>query len=200
MKEVKLKKCKVCGTLFKPYKTTDQYCSSPCYYHDQPVVKKPQCKPLPKPKKVKKKRTKSPNKINKELAWKWFSKYIRLRDCLKTTGTKDMGVCYTCDKTIPFKESQAGHCIGGRRNFVLLDEDLVNLQCVMCNSTEAWGKKGNYEVSVPKKIKEHGMEWWEEKLRLSRLTMDRDWEFELEKYKEKYFELLYGKTKKLPWE
>jgi hypothetical protein len=193
-KSIKLKKCKVCGTLFKPYKTTDKYCSSPCYYHDQPVVRKPQCKPLPKPK-IKKKRTKSPNKINKDLAWKWFSKYIRLRDCLKTTKTKDMGVCYTCSKIIPFKGSQAGHCISGRGNYILLDEDCVNLQCYSCNI----GLEGNYDIFHPKKIREFSLEWFEEKKRLSKLSMDRDWLEEIEKYKDKYFELLYGKSKSLPF-
>lgn len=157
---------------------------------------KPKCKPL-KVNKVKKKRIKSNNKILKDKAWKQFSIYIRTRDCLKTTGTTTRGICYTCGKKFDFKELQAGHCIGGRHNFVLLDEDLVNAQCQICNSTAPWGKKGNYEVSVPKKIKEYGMDWWEEKLRLSRLTMDRNWEEEFGKYQEKYFKL--KKTNKLPF-
>ena len=47
---------------------------------------------IPKQRKTKKKRVKSDNKKAKDNAWKWFSKYIRLRDCLQTTKTKDMVV------------------------------------------------------------------------------------------------------------
>ena len=66
----------------------------------------------------------------KKQSWQEFSKWIRLRDCVKTTGDTESGVCITCGKLIPFKQSQAGHFIAGRVNAVLFDEDIVHLQCL----------------------------------------------------------------------
>lgn len=109
-----------------------------------------------------------------------------MRDSLKTTKTKDNVICYTCDGYIPYKGSQAGHCISGRGNFILLDEQCVETQCEHCNIE----LKGNYDIFIPKKIKEKGLEWFEEKKRLSKIAIKKDWHEEFDKYQEKYFKLL----------
>jgi len=187
---IKLKTCK-CGEKYRQYNSLQNKCPS-CQIKEFYSKSKPNKLKINKPKK---KHVKSDNKKNKDLAWKWFSKYIRLRDCLQTTKSKDMGVCYTCGKIIQFKGSQAGHGISGRGNALLLDEDIVKIQCEQCNIY----KSGNYEVFVSKLIAQHGEQWYQDKLALKHITMDRDWKFEIEKYKDKYFELLYGKPKKLPF-
>lgn len=69
----------------------------------------------------------------KKKAWKYFSIYIRTRDCIKTTGSPEYGMCVTCDRRFHFKELQAGHYVSGRNNAVLFDEDLVHAQCMRCN-------------------------------------------------------------------
>jgi len=69
----------------------------------------------------------------KKKAWTLFSIYIRLRDCLKTTGTTEYGKCITCSQTKSFSELQAGHFIAGRSNAVLFDEKGVFAQCYRCN-------------------------------------------------------------------
>lgn len=79
-----------------------------------------------------KKKTISTSKA-KAKAWQEFSKFIRTRDSIATTGDTDSGVCCTCGKLIPFKQSQAGHFIAGRTNALLFDEDIVHLQCYACN-------------------------------------------------------------------
>lgn len=66
-------------------------------------------------------------------AWKLFSEYIRLRDCLLTTGLPDYGRCITCSKTVPRKLLQAGHFIPGRRNANLFSEKGTHAQCYNCN-------------------------------------------------------------------
>lgn len=66
-------------------------------------------------------------------AWRAFSRFIRLRDCIRTTGDTEWGVCITCGKRVSFKGSQAGHFIAGRTNAILFDEDIVHLQCYSCN-------------------------------------------------------------------
>jgi hypothetical protein len=77
--------------------------------------------------------SKKPTKALKKKVWDMFSIYIRLRDCLKTTGSKEYGECITCDKNLPFKELQAGHFIAGRHNGNLFSERGVHAQCRSCN-------------------------------------------------------------------
>ena len=76
----------------------------------------------------------------KEKAWKEFSRYIRLRDCLRTTFTLDEASCVTCNRLFDFKQLQAGHFIPGRNNAVLFSEKGVHAQCFGCNM----GKGGAY--------------------------------------------------------
>ena len=99
-----------------------------------------------KAKKLKKKPVKRSKA--KERAWKAFSDWVRLRDCLATTGTRDYGICITCSERgdpswKPYKELQAGHAVGGRGNAVLFHEQLVNAQCGYCNRKPPMGLGGD---------------------------------------------------------
>ena len=80
--------------------------------------------------KVKKKQTLS---SIKKKAWVLFSQYIRMRDCLKTTGCKSWGLCITCGTRYHFKLLQAGHFISGRHNVNLFSEKGTHAQCYNCN-------------------------------------------------------------------
>lgn len=130
----------------------------------------------------------------KEKAWQAFSAYIRTRDCLKTTGTLENGICITCDKLIPYKGSHAGHFIGGRGGAVLFEEDLVNLQCEKCNKkTSFGGLDGNYQMYTLKMVERHGKEWVEEKVKLRNVVRQyKLYEVEeiTKKYRAKYKELI----------
>lgn len=77
----------------------------------------------------------------KDKAWSQFSRYIRLRDCINTTGTNTEGICYTCGKRLPINKLQAGHMISGRTNSVLFDEQSVQIQCYSCNVMKS-GRQG----------------------------------------------------------
>jgi hypothetical protein len=116
----------------------------------------------------------------KNKAWRMFSKYIRTRDCLATTGDSERGKCVTCGKELSFKELQAGHAIGGRSPAILLDEELVNAQCRGCNHFKD-GNYGKYSVWF---IKKYGLDKWEEKVKLSNMIV----KYDKEHYKEKYNE------------
>lgn len=72
-------------------------------------------------------------KVLKKKTWDIFSKYIRLRDCLKTTQTKDALKCISCGRLVKFHECDAGHFISRRFNATLFDERNVNGQCKGCN-------------------------------------------------------------------
>ena len=69
----------------------------------------------------------------KAACWKVFSRYIRLRDCLRTTGSLEYGECFTCDASLGFDQLQAGHFIPGRHNANLFSERGVHSQCRACN-------------------------------------------------------------------
>ena len=69
----------------------------------------------------------------KRQAWDAFSQYIRLRDCLETTGCPSFGLCITCGKKYHFKLLQAGHFIPGRNNNNLFSEEGTHAQCYNCN-------------------------------------------------------------------
>lgn len=114
----------------------------------------------------------------KKKAWKLLSEFIR-RSHADEGGTVE---CYTCGKLLFWRtEAQAGHAIGGRKGAVLLDPEIIRVQCVGCNVF----LRGNYPVFTTKLIKEKGMEWWEQKLEQSRQI--RKWSrSELEEFIDSY--------------
>lgn len=76
-------------------------------------------------------------------AWKAFSRYIRVRDALKTVGNNLQCKCITCDdiRNVGGRGCiQAGHFIPGREYSILFDEEIVNGQCYNCN----YNLKGNW--------------------------------------------------------
>jgi hypothetical protein len=92
----------------------------------------------------------------KKKVWRAFSLWIRSK------GADEGGTeyCFTCSTPHHWKELHAGHAIPGRTNAVLFDEDIVKPQCPRCN---IFGS-GQYHIFATKLIKEHGMDWWENKL------------------------------------
>lgn len=71
-------------------------------------------------------------KLHKQL-WVVFSEYIRLRDCLETTGTKERGACITCKRIYDFPALQAGHFVSRAHYSIRYDERNVHAQCMGCN-------------------------------------------------------------------
>ncbi len=80
------------------------------------------------------KKVKQPSKVTiKRNAWSAFSKFIRLRDALKTTGTITHVKCITCGKLLEISFCDAGHFVSRRYASTLFDEKNVNTQCRYCN-------------------------------------------------------------------
>lgn len=90
---------------------------------------------------------KSPKQKAKDRAWELFSIYIRLRDCLFTTGTTTRGKCISCGVEYPFNVLQAGHFVDGRCNSILFSEEGVHAQCLRCNFFLN-GNKDNYRKAI----------------------------------------------------
>lgn len=125
-------------------------------------------------------------------AWSQFSLFIRLRDSIKTTGTKQTCLCITCGNSRPTGGKgcvQAGHFIPGRGNSVLFEEDQVNGQCYVCN----YRLKGNWVEYECIMIERHGKEKVEEMKKMARQTKIYTVADYLEietRYKDKYETLL----------
>lgn len=102
----------------------------------------------------------------KKKAWTLLSELVRRQDADEGGTTQ----CFTCEKWIHWKyEAQAGHAIGGRRNAVLFDLEIIRPQCFACNAKHIGN--GMPQVFIPKLIRERGIEWWEQKARGARLAV-----------------------------
>lgn len=88
----------------------------------------------------------------KKKVWKVFSLYIRLRDCLYTTGTLTHGKCITCNRNYSFKKLQAGHFVSGHGGAIMFLEDNCHAQCMQCNVFE----HGNVIAYYPIMVKMYG--------------------------------------------
>ena len=112
---------------------------------------------------------KSENKRLKDKAWKLFSLYIRR----KYSDECGMAKCYTCGREKHYKELHAGHGLSGRGGYVLYKEQVVRPQCPGCNLNQPFGKGGNYQVFIPKLIREYSQIQYEEWERESRKPFKR---------------------------
>lgn len=95
-------------------------------------------------KRTRSKTTKDTLTAHKKKAWEVFSRYIRIRDAIRTTGDIATGSCVSCGKRYPsFGRGglQAGHFLAGRSNALLFDERNCHAQCYGCNMA----KGGNYQ-------------------------------------------------------
>jgi len=107
---------------------------------------KPMQRKANKRKPAKKKRT--PHKLAKDKAWTAFSRYIRLRDAIRTTGSTESCACVTCGAVKPtFGKGciHAGHWLGGRKGKNLFEEHACAGQCAGCNLW-ASGNQTKYEA------------------------------------------------------
>jgi len=147
------------------------------------TAKKKPAKKKPAKKKKRKIRT------ARDAAWMWFSRYIRLRDSLATTGTTTSCVCVTCGGTFPTSSSdrsvvamQAGHAIDGRGRGILFDEEIVNGQCRNCNVMHN-GRLPEYAVHMCRK---HSIDWYDERIQRARGEQGRWTLQELDEIRDHY--------------
>lgn len=127
--------------------------------------------------------------LYKEDAWNAFSKFIRLRDCYRTTGTSAWALCISCNKRYHFKTLQAGHFIPGRNQANLFYERGCHAQCYNCNCT----LKGNTLKYMDALIKLYNKNIIEELRENERLTVQyktHDYIYITHLYKHKYKELI----------
>ena len=106
-----------------------------------------------------KKKTKRPTISSvKKKAWDVFSRFVRTRDCLLTTGSSQYGECFTCSETLPFVELQAGHFVP-KHSGNYFSEKGVHAQCRTCN---IFGKNRK-RAGMPLEYRRHLVELYGEK-------------------------------------
>jgi len=121
-----------------------------------------------------------------------FSRFIRLRDALLTTGTQHSVICCTCAKGYPaFGKgcAQAGHFIPGRKNAILYDEECCHAQCYNCNVN----LKGNWPEYMRFMMANYGRETVDRLLALNKTIVQYkpvDLEEIRDEYKQKCKDLI----------
>lgn len=69
----------------------------------------------------------------KKKLWTIFSRYTRLRDAIRTTGTAYEVICITCPRKCETKYVDAGHGVSRGYSSTFVDERNVKAQCKRCN-------------------------------------------------------------------
>ena len=111
-----------------------------------------------------------------------FSKYIRLRDAIKTTGTKTHALCITCETQKEIKrQMHAGHWLSRAHHTTRYEETNVHAQCISCNAF-----KGGMPEDYRRKIIEMYGEDEVERLYLLSKGLARRTEAELQEMLEEY--------------
>lgn len=77
----------------------------------------------------------------KQVADKWFSRFIRKRDAIKRGNGEEVPCC-SCGKWHNWKDMHAGHWISRRHNIVRYDEKNVHAQCCYCNRFDEGNASG----------------------------------------------------------
>lgn len=88
----------------------------------------------------------------KKLAWDYHSRVVRL----KAADWRGNVRCYTCDKTMHWKEADAGHF----KHLDALDHesDNIRVQCTTCNRYNH-GRGSTYAIKLAKEIGMERVEW-----------------------------------------
>lgn len=102
----------------------------------------------------------------KRKTWIACSKYVRTRDCLKTTGSPEYGRCYTCGGNHHITKLDAGHFLPGRRNSILFDTRGIHAQCTYCNHM----REGATLEYLERMLADHGQDVVDELRRLDKST------------------------------
>lgn len=117
--------------------------------------------------------------LNENRLWKWFSRYIRLRDA----NDKGSVRCFTCGVWRHWKGMDAGHGISRRNMATKYHEINVQPQCGQCNCF-AYGAQDKFAAKVDET---YGAGTWDELVRLSR-TVKKFSQFELDQMADEYKE------------
>lgn len=84
----------------------------------------------------------------KKCLWNEFSKFIRLRDALRTTGNIRRVACITCIEEKDVISVDAGHFYSSTHGSIRFDEKNVHAQCKKCNMPPNSGEQYKYSMRI----------------------------------------------------
>ena len=139
---------------------------------------------------------KTVSKLKKDL-WKVFSRYVRLRDAVRTTGNCKSSLCITCERLEDITKMDAGHFFSRTHSATLFHEKNVHAQCKRCNMLNG-GEQFLYAQKVDKLYGEGTAEELNQLRHTTKRFSRPELEDMIEEYKEKLNELIddYG----TPWQ
>ena len=86
--------------------------------------------------------------VLKKEAWTIFSKYVRARDAIRTTGNILNAKCITCPEIKKIVDMDSGHFQSRTHNIIFLDEHNVHAQCKGCNMPPNSGEQYLYSKQI----------------------------------------------------
>ena len=93
-------------------------------------------------------------KYQEQKTWQAFSKYVRTRDCLNSTGNPNEGVCFTCGARLSYSKLQAGHIVSRTWGKAMYNPNVVFSQCTYCNHT----REGAHVMGFFKLMEKYGLD------------------------------------------
>ena len=124
---------------------------------------------------------KSMNNPAKKKAWDAFSRMVRVRDAIATTGLPFVCVCITCNNRRHLSYMDAGHLFAGSSNAKLFQEEIVNGQCRRCNQLLN-GRHKKYRKIMEEKYSVEQIEIWEAEGKKAIPNREMDFEGRQEQY------------------
>ena len=149
-----------------------------------------------KKRKARKSTTSVTKRLKKEL-WFEFSRYIRMRDALKTTGDIYNLACVTCETVKPTISVDAGHFITSVKSYIKFDEKNVHGQCKKCNMPPDPGEQYLYSLAMVNMYGQAEIDRLQSERNLIKKWTQLELEYAIEHYRlqnEEWYEV-YGK----PW-
>ena len=118
-----------------------------------------------------------------------FNRFIRIRDCIRTSGWPDQGSCVTCGKFFPFEDLDGGHFVkAGNHAATLFDEQNCTAQCRRCNRFED-GRQYEHGKAIDKIYGEGTADAIVERSKKEVIRTIEDYDAIKKKYKDKADEL-----------
>lgn len=159
LKPIKQKKCKVCGTMFTPFQTTQQVCSIPCAVTHGKAAQT---------KKIRQEIRQAREALKTRQDWireaqKWFNKYIRMRD-------KDEP-CISCGRHHQGQYHAGHYRTTAAAPQLRFHEDNVHKQCSVCNNHLS-GNLLEYRKRLIQKIGAERVEQLENDSTIKRWTIE----------------------------
>ena len=167
MKPLKDKKCKCCGVVFIPFKSTQIVCDYKCAIDHTNKMLRSEAKRIARAERKEYYRNNMTLSDWKKKVQTVFNNYIRLRDMQKG--------CISCGTPLQLRKFDAGHYYPTTYQGIRFHENNVHGQCVPCNRNKH-GNIHEYRKRITERISQEELDWLDEnrniKLNLNKIELE----------------------------